>query len=74
MLRRPVLVLRQFSERPEVIDAGAAHLAGTRAEAIFSAAERLLTDPKACTAAQMDHNPYGDGRAAERIVDRICRN
>lgn len=70
-LRRPVLVLRDTTERPEVIEAGAAQLVGTCTEAIFAAAERLLTDRNAYAAAQIDQNPYGDGRAAERIVDRM---
>jgi UDP-N-acetylglucosamine 2-epimerase (non-hydrolysing) len=70
-LRRPVLVLRDTTERPEVIEAGAAQLVGTSSEAIFAAAERLLTDPGAYSACQIDQNPYGDGHAAERIVDRM---
>jgi len=70
-LRRPVLVLRDTTERPEVIEAGAAQLVGTCTEAIFAAAERLLTDRDAYAAAQIDQNPYGDGRAAERIVERM---
>jgi UDP-N-acetylglucosamine 2-epimerase (non-hydrolysing) len=68
-LRRPVLVLRDETERPEVIDAGAAQLVGTSTERIVAAATHLLTDPAAYRAAQIDHNPYGDGHAARRIVD-----
>jgi UDP-N-acetylglucosamine 2-epimerase (non-hydrolysing) len=72
-LRRPVLVLRDKTERPEVIEAGAAQLVGTSTERIVAAAARLLTDPAAYQAAQIDHNPYGDGHAAERIVDCMLR-
>jgi len=72
-LRRPVLVLRDKTERPEVIEAGAAQLVGTSTERIVAAATRLLTDPAAYQAAQIDHNPYGDGHAAERIVDGMLK-
>jgi UDP-N-acetylglucosamine 2-epimerase (non-hydrolysing) len=68
-LRKPVLVMRETTERPEAIDAGAACLVGTSVETIVDGVSRLLTDPAAYAACQIDHNPYGDGRAAERIVD-----
>jgi len=68
-LKTPVLVLREVTERPEAVEAGAAELVGTSPERIVAAAERLLTDPAASAARQIDDNPYGDGRAAGRIVD-----
>jgi len=71
-LRTPLLVLRDVTERPEVVEAGAAELVGTSPERIVAAAERLLTDPAAYAARQIDQNPYGDGRAAGRIVDLIA--
>jgi UDP-N-acetylglucosamine 2-epimerase (non-hydrolysing) len=71
-LRTPLLVLREVTERPEVVEAGAAELVGTSPERIVGAAERLLSDAAAYAACQIDQNPYGDGRAAERIVDLIA--
>jgi len=68
-LRKPVLVMRETTERPEAVEAGAARLVGTSVEAIVDGVGRLLTDPAAYAACQIDHNPYGDGRAAPRIVD-----
>ena len=68
-LKKPVLVMREMTERPEVVEAGAARLVGTSAEKIVDAATTLLTDPAQYAACQVDHNPYGDGHAAERIVD-----
>jgi UDP-N-acetylglucosamine 2-epimerase (non-hydrolysing) len=70
-LRRPVLVLRETTERPEVVECGASQLVGTCTERIVDATSRLLTDPVAYRAAQVDVNPYGDGQAAQRIVDRM---
>ena len=72
-LGKPVLVMRQTTERPEVVEAGAAVLVGTSAEAIVAGATRLLTDPAAYAACQIDHNPYGDGHAAQRIVELMLR-
>jgi UDP-N-acetylglucosamine 2-epimerase (non-hydrolysing) len=72
-LRKPVLVMRETTERPEVVEAGGAILVGTSVEAIVQAATRLLTDPVAYAACQIDHNPYGDGRAAGRIVELMLR-
>jgi UDP-N-acetylglucosamine 2-epimerase (non-hydrolysing) len=68
-LRKPVLVMRDVTERPEAVEAGAARLVGTSTEAIISGVSALLTDPVQYAACQIDHSPYGDGRAAERIVD-----
>jgi UDP-N-acetylglucosamine 2-epimerase (non-hydrolysing) len=67
-LGKPVLVLRDTTERPEAVEAGVAWLVGTDASAIVGATSRLLDDP--LTYAEMAHpeNPFGDGRARFRIV------
>ena len=67
-LGKPVLVLRLTTERPEAITAGTAKLVGTQTEAIVSAAHSLLTDPAAYGAMANVANPFGDGRASQRIV------
>lgn len=67
-LGKPVLVLRDTTERPEGVDAGVARLAGTDPERIFAEASRLLTDRAAYLAMARAVNPYGDGRASERIA------
>lgn len=70
-LGRPVLVLRETTERPEGIAAGTSCLVGTCPERIVSEASRLLEDPIAYKAMAKIANPYGDGRAAEKIVEII---
>ena len=65
---KPVLVLREATERPEGIEAGTARLVGTARAGICAAAEELLRDPGAYARMATAHNPYGDGHAAERIV------
>ncbi|MCC7124299.1 MAG: UDP-N-acetylglucosamine 2-epimerase (non-hydrolyzing) [Acidobacteria bacterium] len=72
-LGKPVLVMRDTTERPEGVEAGTALLTGPRAEAIVDAATRLLTDERAYAAMATARNPYGDGHAAARIVERITR-
>ncbi len=73
-LGKPVLVMRDTTERPEGIAAGTALLTGPHASAIVAHAERLLTDESAYRAMASAKNPYGDGHAAERIVERIRRH
>jgi len=68
---RPVLVMRDTTERPEGVEAGTARLVGTSRDRIIGEAERLLNDPAAYAEMARAHNPYGDGRAAERIADVI---
>ena len=68
-LRKPVLVMRDTTERPEAIEAGAARLVGTSPDSIISQASLLLTSPDEYASCQASYNPYGDGHAAERIVD-----
>jgi UDP-N-acetylglucosamine 2-epimerase (non-hydrolysing) len=70
-LGRPVLVLRRVTERPEGVAAGTLKLVGTDRRRIVDEAGLLLTDPAAYRAMARAHNPYGDGRAAERIVQAL---
>jgi UDP-N-acetylglucosamine 2-epimerase (non-hydrolysing) len=70
-LGKPLLILRETTERPETLESGAAELVGTRYETIVDRATRLLTDPEEYARHQIEANPYGDGRAAARIVDWI---
>jgi len=65
---KPVLVLRETTERPEGVDAGVARLTGTDPERIFAEASRLLDSRQAYLEMAKAVNPYGDGRAAERIA------
>jgi UDP-N-acetylglucosamine 2-epimerase (non-hydrolysing) len=67
-LGKPVLVLRDTTERPEAIRAGTARLLGTDPTRVLSVTETLLRDEKAYQAMAFASNPYGDGRAVERIV------
>jgi UDP-N-acetylglucosamine 2-epimerase (non-hydrolysing) len=73
-LGKPVLVMRATTERPEGIAAGTALLTGPRASSIVEHASRLLDDGKAYDLMANAVNPYGDGRAAERIVARLRRH
>lgn len=68
-LGKPVLVLRSTTERPEAVTAGTALLVGTESAAIIRDVERLLNNPDAYKSMSARSNPFGDGRAAGRIVD-----
>jgi len=70
-LGRPVLVLRETTERPEGIAAGTARLVGTDHTRIIEETTRLLTNPRAYARMSLARNPYGDGRAAGRIVEGL---
>lgn len=70
-LGKPVLVLRDTTERPEGIAAGTLKLAGTDEEVIYAMAKELLTDTAAYEAMAHASNPYGDGHASERIVEAL---
>lgn len=70
-LGKPVLVMRDTTERPEAVTAGTVILVGTDKNKIISEASRLLNDEKAYQAMTKVHNPYGDGKASERIVQFI---
>lgn len=70
-LGKPVLVLRDTTERPEGISAGTLKLVGTDEDIIYEETKRLLTDSKDYERMSKASNPYGDGHASERIVDAI---
>jgi UDP-N-acetylglucosamine 2-epimerase (non-hydrolysing) len=70
-LGKPVLVLRTETERPEAVEAGTVLMAGVEEERIYTLGHRLLTDGAAYAAMASAVNPYGDGRAAERIARLI---
>ncbi|GAB4246082.1 MAG: UDP-N-acetylglucosamine 2-epimerase (non-hydrolyzing) [Thermoleophilia bacterium] len=70
-LGKPVLVMRDTTERPEGIEAGTARLVGTDTTTIINALEELLTDPPTYRRMANAVNPYGDGRAASRIADHV---
>jgi UDP-N-acetylglucosamine 2-epimerase (non-hydrolysing) len=72
-LRKPVLLMREATDRPETLEAGAVELAGTNAQEIVERASILLRDSTAYAARQIDANPYGDGHAAQRIVQLILK-
>ena len=67
-LGKPVLVMRDTTERPEAVEAGTVKLVGANRERIVSEALLLLNEPAAYETMRRAHNPYGDGRAASRIV------
>mgnify|MGYP001033079713 CR=1 FL=1 len=71
-LGKPVLVMREVTERPEAVAVGAVRLAGTAHDAIVNEVQRLLDDPTAYAAMTNSVNPYGDGKAAGRIADHLA--
>ncbi|MFZ5901360.1 MAG: non-hydrolyzing UDP-N-acetylglucosamine 2-epimerase, partial [Bacillota bacterium] len=71
-LGKPVLVLRDTTERPEAVDAGTVLLVGTDRRRVFAAADTLLSDPEAYRRMAEAVNPYGDGQAAARIVQTLA--
>jgi UDP-GlcNAc:undecaprenyl-phosphate GlcNAc-1-phosphate transferase len=70
-LGKPVLVLRNETERPEAVEAGTVKLAGTDEEAVFNCAVKLLDDTNEYNRMAKAVNPYGDGKASERIVQAL---
>ncbi len=72
-LKKPVLVMREVTERPEGVEAGVAKLVGTDREVIVSTVRNLLDDRDAYARMTGAENPYGDGRASERIADIITK-
>ncbi|MFL0576518.1 non-hydrolyzing UDP-N-acetylglucosamine 2-epimerase [Brevibacterium luteolum] len=72
-LGKPVLVMRENTERPEAVEAGTAKLIGTNPDRIESEVERLLNDPEAYREMAEAINPFGDGTAAEQSVGAIVR-
>lgn len=71
-LGKPVLVMRETTERPEGVEAGTARLVGTDADRIVAETFRLLDDEAAYAAMARAHNPFGDGNSAARIVDLLA--
>jgi UDP-N-acetylglucosamine 2-epimerase (non-hydrolysing) len=72
-LGKPVLVMRDTTERPEAVDAGTVKLVGTDTEKIVREASKLLADDDAYDTMSRAHNPYGDGQAAGRIAAYLSR-
>lgn len=70
-LGKPVLVMREVTERPEALEAGTIRLVGTDADKIVDEAARFIDDPAYYHANSLIANPYGDGKACERIIDFI---
>lgn len=70
-LGKPVLVMRDVTERPEAVNAGTARMVGTTKEHIITETTELLSNQKAYDVMKQSHNPYGDGKAAQRIVDYL---
>ncbi|MBV8892474.1 MAG: UDP-N-acetylglucosamine 2-epimerase, partial [Acidobacteria bacterium] len=71
--RKPVLVLRKVTERPEASQFGMAKIIGMTREAIVAEADRLLSDGDAYIDMSQGDNPYGDGHGSERIVEAVAR-
>ena len=72
-LGKPVLVMRNTTERPEAVEAGTVKLVGTDAEAIVSNVTELLRNQELYRRMSETHNPYGDGHACERILSALTR-
>jgi len=70
-LGKPVLVMRETTERPEAVEAGTVKLVGTDAELIFLKTSKLIDEPTYYTRMSKAHNPYGDGEASERIINLL---
>ncbi|OOF02129.1 UDP-N-acetylglucosamine 2-epimerase (non-hydrolyzing) [Salinivibrio sp. MA440] len=68
-LGKPVLVMRDTTERPEAVDAGTVRLVGTKSSVIRQAVQELLDDKELYQKMSQAHNPYGDGKACQRIVE-----
>lgn len=73
-LRKPVLVMRNNTERPEVMFMGAVKLVGTNSQKIYEEVSTLLNDEEIYRNMQNCHNPYGDGKAAKKIVKHILEH
>jgi len=73
-LGKPVLVLRDTTERPEAVNAGTVKKVGTDKVAIYNTANELLNDEQTYLKMSQASNPYGDGQASDRIVKRILRD
>ena len=72
-LGKPVLVMRDTTERPEAIKAGTVKLVGTNSDKIVDAVSELLSDSELYQAMSIAHNPYGDGYACEKIIKSLLK-
>jgi len=72
-LGKPVLVMRDTTERPEAVDAGTVKLVGTNVEVMVSAINELMDNEEAYKTMSFAHNPYGDGEACKRILNCLAR-
>ncbi len=72
-LGKPVLVTRNTTERPEAVETGAVKLVGTDRNKIIKETDKLLNDPQYYHSMALLQNPYGDGHACERIIDRLSK-
>ena len=70
-LGKPVLLMRDTSERPEAIDAGTVKMVGTDEKLIIKELSSLLSDKTAYEKMSFSHNPYGDGKACKRIIKAL---
>lgn len=70
-LGKPVLVMRETTERPEAVEAGTVKMVGTDPEKIISQAQKLIEDKEVYSQMAQAHNPYGDGKACQRIVEFV---
>ena len=73
-LAKPVLVMRDTTERPEAVSAGTVILVGTDKSKIVSETNSLLRDKNKYSTMSKLHNPYGDGKASERILDILIKH
>jgi UDP-N-acetylglucosamine 2-epimerase (non-hydrolysing) len=73
-LGKPVLVMRDTTERPEAVDAGTVQLVGTDVNSICRSVQKLLNDGSQYEIMSLAHNPYGDGNACKRIIDFLKAN
>jgi UDP-N-acetylglucosamine 2-epimerase (non-hydrolysing) len=72
-LGKPVLVMRDTTERPEAVDAGTVKLVGTKVETIVTELTELLSSEESYKNMSFSHNPYGDGKACQRIADTLAK-
>ena len=72
-LNKPVIVVRDTTERQEAIDCGAAVLVGTNTNKIVNTVNKLITNKEIYNSMSRVNNPYGDGKASERII-KVCEN
>jgi UDP-N-acetylglucosamine 2-epimerase (non-hydrolysing) len=72
-LRKPVLVMRDTTERPEAVDAGGVELVGASSRNIIRAVSHLLRDSSEYARRQINTNPYGDGDSAIRIMELVVK-